>query len=139
MPLRLLPALREQYMGAWEGRPWAELTDEDVTGVRAYWEDYAGTRPPEGETYGEMAARVRGWLTEDWEALRGQRWFVVGHIGPIRALCCHFLGVPIDQALRFTQVYCSHTWFQVAEAGAVLQTLGERTAAVDMGPAALAR
>ncbi len=139
VPLRLLPELREQHMGLWEGRPWAELTDEDVARVRDYWTDYAGTRPPEGETYREMAARVQGWLKDDWEAIRGKRWLVVSHIGPIRALCCQFLGVPIDQALRFAPVYASHTWFQLAEAGAVLQVMGERTASVDMGPAAVAR
>lgn len=135
VPLRLLPELREQHMGAWEGRTWAELTDADITAIRAYWTDYAGTRPPGGESYTDMTERVTGWLQADWEALRGRRWLVVGHIGPIRALCCHFLGLPLDQALRFTPVYCSHTWFQLAEAGAVLQVLGERTARVDMGPA----
>ncbi|MEC8423739.1 MAG: histidine phosphatase family protein, partial [Myxococcota bacterium] len=45
LPLRIEPALREQDMGAWEGRSWSSLTEQDVAGVRAYWADYVDSAP----------------------------------------------------------------------------------------------
>jgi len=139
VPLLTTPLLREQDMGDWEGRAWDALSEEDIAFVRQYWTHYATVRPPSGETYGEMAARVTGWLESEWAQLRGRRWCVLTHVGPIRSLCCRLLGVPLDQALRFTPVYGSHTWFQLAQAGPVLQALGERTGAVALGPATVAR
>ena len=116
VPLLTSPLLRAQHMGAWEGRAWDALSEADIAFVREYWSHYATVRPPGGETYSEMAFRVTGWLEAEWAQLRGRRWHVLTHIGPIRAFCCRLLGVPLDQALRFTPLYCSHTWFQLAQA-----------------------
>ena len=139
VPLLTSPLLREQHMGDWEGRAWDALSEADIAFVREYWSHYATVRPPGGETYSEMAFRVTGWLEAEWAQLRGRRWHVLTHIGPIRAFCCRLLGVPLDQALRFTPLYCSHTWYQLAQAGPVLQALGERTGAIALGPATVAR
>lgn len=139
VPLTLHPALREQHMGDWEGRTWADLTDADLPGVRAYWTDYVTARPPGGETFGELAARVGGFFDDRWEELRGRRWVVVGHGGAIRALVARFVGLPLDQALRFSPLPGTHTWVQLAQAGAVLQVLGERPAAQAAGAAGESR
>lgn len=139
LPLRIEPALREQHMGAWEGRTWASLTEEDVAGVRAYWTDYVGTAPPEGESFRVFAERVDGWFAANWAELRGRRWLVVSHVGVARTLLCRLLGLDWGEALRFAPVPASHTWLQVAEAGAVLQSLGERPFAQDVGAVAVKR
>jgi broad specificity phosphatase PhoE/predicted ATPase len=139
VPLELDARLREQHMGDWEGRTWADLTDADLPGVRAYWTDYATARPPGGETFGEMAARLDAFFEARWDRLRGRRWMVVGHGGPIRALSASLLGLPIDQALRFSALPGTHTWFQIAQAGAVLQVLGERPAVQSAGSAGESR
>lgn len=139
LPLRIEPALREQDMGGWEGRTWAELTEEDVAGVRAYWTDYVGTAPPGGESFRGFAERVDGWFAANWAELRGKRWLVVSHVGVARTLLCRLLGLDWGEALRFAPVPASHTWLQVAEAGAVLQALGERPFAQDVGAVAVKR
>ena len=139
LPLRTEPALREQHMGAWEGRTWADLTEADVAGVRAYWTDYVDTAPPGGESFRAFAERVDAWFAMNWAGLRGGRWLVVCHTGVARALCCRLLGLDWGEALRFAPVPASHTWLQVAEAGAVLQSLGERPFAQDVGAAAVKR
>lgn len=139
LPVELLPGLREQHMGAWEGRTWAALTTEDVVRVRQYWTDYAHTAPPEGETFAEMGARVDRVFSEHWERLRGRRWLVVTHAGPVRALCAQRLGLPISEALRFSPLPGSHTWLQIAQAGTVLQVMGERPAGQNAGQAGAAR
>lgn len=117
------PALREQDMGRWEGRAWADLTRDDPAGVTAYWDDYVGARPPGGETYGECYDRVVRWWTA--QGFADQRVVVVTHIGVLRALLCHWLGLGPAQALRWSPTYASHTQVLLAEAGVVVERFGE--------------
>lgn len=139
VPVEVTPALGEQDMGAWEGRTWAALTEEDVEGTRAYWTDYAACAPPGGESFGQLGGRVDAWFAGAWPRLRGKRIVVACHAGVARALCCRLLGLPWSEALRFAPVPGSHTWLQIAESGAVLQALGERPFAQDPGVVAFAR
>ncbi|MDP2313026.1 MAG: histidine phosphatase family protein [Pseudomonadota bacterium] len=119
----LVPALREQDMGRWDGRGWEDLTVEDPAGTTAYWADYVNARPPGGETYGECQARAAAW----WDAqdFGDQRVVLVTHIGVIRALVCHWLGMGADQALRWAPAYASHSQVLLADAGAVVESFGE--------------
>jgi broad specificity phosphatase PhoE len=116
------PRLREQDMGEWEGKSWAELTERDPAGVTAYWDDYARARPTGGESWGEAAARVASW----WDAIREPTGHIVviTHIGPIRALLCHWLGLPPTEALRFAPVCASETRVLHADAGVVIEAMG---------------
>jgi len=124
----LSPALREQHMGTWDGRTWAELTEADPSGTLAWWNDYVNARPPGGESFGEVHARVVAW----WEgAPRDGNVVVVTHIGVIRALVCHWLGLGPDQGLRWAPGYATHTEVLLAEAGAVVERFGER---IDLAP-----
>lgn len=120
------PRLREQSMGAWQGRTWGAITREDAARIHAYWNDYVNVRPPGGESLRELSGRVADW----WEALRPEledrRVAVVTHVGVIRALLCHLLDVPAEHALRFAPAVASHTAVLVSDAGAVLAALGER-------------
>lgn len=117
-----LPELREQHMGAWDGRTWADLTASDPAGTTAYWDDYVHARPPGGESYGDLYTRVTRW----WDAqdLDG-RVVLVTHIGVIRALFCHWLGLGPAQALRWAPAYGTHSSVLVADAGAVIERFGE--------------
>lgn len=126
VPLTATPALREQAMGDWEGQAWEDLHAADPAGTHAWWDDYVNARAPGGENLNDLVYRVEGWREARWEQLRGRRWLVVTHIGVIRVLSCRLLGLPYDQALRFAPARASHTLFLLAEAGAVLEVLGER-------------
>lgn len=120
--VELLPSLREQDMGQWEGRTWEELTRADGAAVTAYWDNYVHGRPTGGETWGEAAARVvRAW--SDLGPLTG-RVVVVTHVGPIRALLCAWLGIPVSEALRFAPGYASETRVIEADAGVVIEVVG---------------
>ncbi len=128
-PLVLDPELREQHMGAWEGRSWRALTAEDEPRVQAWWGDFARARPPGGESLADVQARAVGWWRRHLPDLVGRRVLVVTHLGVLRGLMCHLLGVPLDDALRLAPPPGSHSWMTVAEAGGVLHTLGERPTA----------
>ncbi len=121
-PVELAPGLREQDMGAWEGRTWESLTEADGAAVTAYWADYVHARPTGGEAWAEAAERVRmAWLALGVET---GRVVVTTHIGPIRALLCAWLGLPPDDALRFAPAYATETRVLLAESGAVVECLG---------------
>ncbi|MHC5209351.1 MAG: histidine phosphatase family protein [Planctomycetota bacterium] len=124
--LELDAALREQAMGAWEGRSWADLTREHGREVTSWWQDYANMRPPGGESLVDLAARVRSYREARLPALAGARVAIVTHIGVIRALLCDLLDVPLDQALRCSPAAASHTSLTLAESGVVVTALGER-------------
>jgi broad specificity phosphatase PhoE len=64
----LEPVLREQDMGAWQGRTWREITASDGAQVSAYWNDYARVAPTGGETFVELCARVEAW----WERIEAR-------------------------------------------------------------------
>ncbi len=118
--------LREQSMGAWEGRAWADITATDPKAVTAYWDDYHRARPTGGESFADLEARVVAWWRATFEAHVGQRIVVSTHIGVIRALLCHWLGIQGNQALRFAPATASHTSVAIGEAGAVVMQFGER-------------
>lgn len=124
--LELEPALREQHLGAWQGRTWDDVTAADPEGVRAYWNDYVGTRPPDGESFGDLAERVDRW----WSRLEldnaHRRIVVVTHVGVLRVLIAKGLGMPLDQALRLAPATGSHTALTLSTAGGVLESFGER-------------
>lgn len=122
---RVSAALREQDMGTWDGRTWEDLTREDPAGTSAYWDDYVDARPPGGESYREVYARVNRWWAE--EAPEGQV-VIVTHIGVIRALLCGWMGLGPGQALRWAPDYASHSEVLLAEAGAVIERFGEEVA-----------
>lgn len=118
--------LREQDMGAWEGKTWAELSRVDGAAVTAYWDDYVDARPPDGESLRDLSERVVRYWGEQVDDWTGKRVVVVTHIGVLRVLMCSFLGVELGEALRFAPAAASHTSLLLAEAGAVVNVLGER-------------
>ena len=126
VPLRIDARLREQSMGAWEGRTWAEISAAEPAAVTAYWDDYHTARPTGGESFADMEARANAWWNDVQREHRGARLQVVTHIGVIRAFLCRALGVSGSQALRFAPATASHTKIAVSEAGAVVSCLGER-------------
>ena len=120
------PALREQHMGDWQGRTWSAVTEREPERVRAYWDDYARVAPPGGESFVDLVERVSAWWERTLATSRGRTVWVVTHVGVIRALSCHLLGMPPGEALRLAPATASHTAFLVSEAGAVLTSFGER-------------
>lgn len=139
VPLVVDSALREQSMGQWEGRPWSDLTAHYVEEVRHFWTEYHQVAPPGGESLQDLSHRVLQFFSGRDETLAGGRYVVVAHIGVIRAVLCHALGVGLDEALRFAPLTSTHTWIMKAESGFVVQTMGERTVAVKTGAAEEAR
>jgi broad specificity phosphatase PhoE len=74
-------ALKEVSFGRWEGFDLDEVKRRDPEGYRARKTDRWDSVPPEGESYGMLASRVRGWA----ETLDGPT-VAVAHGGVIRVM-----------------------------------------------------
>lgn len=75
--------LREIHFGAWELRTWAEIDAEDPERIRAYWETPGDVRPPGGESWNEVTARVDRAIDHLLQIHAGRDLIVVGHFGMI--------------------------------------------------------
>lgn len=78
---RLEDRLAELSFGSWEGLTWSELKRTATDSVRARRHDKWAFVPPGGESYAQLAARVRPWLdtVQPFD-------IVVAHGGVARAL-----------------------------------------------------
>jgi ribonuclease H / adenosylcobalamin/alpha-ribazole phosphatase len=102
LPLLAEPRLREQRFGDWEG-----LTRAEVLGrggaereLLLRWERDPDAAPPGGDSLAAVDERVRALLA-DLAAVHPGTWVtLVSHVGPIKALLCAALGVPLTAARR---------------------------------------
>jgi broad specificity phosphatase PhoE len=91
-------ALRALELGAWAGKPIAEVSQRH-TGEFARWRRDASASAPGGESLRELVARVGGWL--DTMAMQHNDLLVIADQTVIGAAVVHALGVPADVLWRF--------------------------------------
>ena len=77
------PDLREIHFGDWELRTWTDIEAEDPETISAYWENPGDVRPPSGESWNEVCARVNQVIDQLVQAHIGRDLIVVGHFGQI--------------------------------------------------------
>ena len=87
------PRLRELSFGDWEGQPWDEIHRDDPGRLAAWGERWWEVAPPGGETYAQLARRVRAWFAE-LTPRAGEVVVVVAHGGSLRALLAALLDLP---------------------------------------------
>ena len=96
------PRLVEASMGTWEGLRRAEIlgrSPEDAAHHQR-WEADPSCGPPGGESFADVQARVIACVHELAERHPGASVVVVSHVGPIKALLCAALDVPLTAARR---------------------------------------
>jgi broad specificity phosphatase PhoE len=97
-----LPALREVYVGSWQGLTRAEAQERFPDDFRV-WQN-GGTGWPDGETYAQMSERAVTSVLEIGARHDGARVLVVSHGGPIRAIHAAALGVTVEAYRRIRAV-----------------------------------
>ncbi|MBV1895327.1 MAG: histidine phosphatase family protein [Rhodobacteraceae bacterium] len=75
--------LREINFGAWELRNFSEVEADTPDLIRAYWETPGDVRPPNGESWNEVCARVNAAIDALIAAHIGQDLIIVAHFGAI--------------------------------------------------------
>jgi alpha-ribazole phosphatase len=99
VPVKVSAAWREIDFGAWEGLTYAEIA-EQFKGQLGFFTDPEQCSPPGGESLAQMLQRVRVELAAiarsgDWP-MEGDV-VIVSHGGPLRALLCSILGMPLER------------------------------------------
>lgn len=95
---RLVPALREIDLGAWEGLERSQVARRWPEAHSARGRDLAGFRPPEGESFADLADRV--WPVIAALSREPGPSLVVTHAGVIRVVVCRLMGAPLQEIFR---------------------------------------
>jgi broad specificity phosphatase PhoE len=94
--------LREVDFGIWEGLSRGEViarSAQDAEYLLA-WERETALAPPGGESLDAMHRRVSAVVEKLVQAHPDQTIVLVSHVGPIKAVLCTALGVPVSAAFR---------------------------------------
>jgi probable phosphoglycerate mutase len=96
----------EVHFGDWDGRHFTEIVEAEADLMDRWLSDPAA-RPPGGETYLEMAARVDDGIRDLCDRFPGERLLVVSHSTPIRHVIRQALEAPAHSAHRLEVLPCS--------------------------------
>lgn len=100
--------LKELNFGDWEGMSWNDVHEKHPDQINEWSNNWVDKRPPNGETFKELSARCKDWLTEQLTTPK-QTMLVTAHGGSIRALLCESVGLPLSVAMQFDIDHASVT------------------------------
>lgn len=92
------PTLREMHFGDWELRSHTQIEAETPDLIRAFWDRPGEVRPPRGESWNDINARI--WSATDRliTAYTGRNIIVVAHFGAILSALQRAEDLTPDQA-----------------------------------------
>ncbi len=103
------PAFAEQDLGEWQGTNRAAFFASRPPEITSYWFSPADVRAPGGESFNDLAERVRAGIERINALHRGKDIVVVSHGGPIKAAIAHALGAEPKAGFAFAIENCSIT------------------------------
>ena len=103
------PSFREMNFGRWEGLTWKEVELQYPEDARAWAKLFPHHRPPGGESFLELQARVIEQLEQLGEAAGAGCTLVITHAGFIRTAVAWVLGAPDERISRIGQDHGSLT------------------------------
>ncbi len=89
--------LREVSFGDWEGRAWDEIYESDRRRYDAWSKRWWDLAPPGGESFVDLAVRVRAWYQDLGD---GEEVIAMAHGGSIRALLVELLAIPRERVFE---------------------------------------
>ena len=102
--VRPLSRFREISLGSWDGLPIGDVRRLYPLEYEKRGADMAYYRPPGGECFADVAARVIPLFEELVRSAAGNL-LIVGHSGVNKVLLCHILGMPLENLFRIRQDY----------------------------------
>jgi alpha-ribazole phosphatase len=106
---KALPELAEQHLGDWQGLDRKAFYAARNVGTHHFWFASADERPPGGESFADLVARVAPAIDQLTRDHAGRDIVAVTHGGTIRAALGHALGLAPKAALAFATDNCSLT------------------------------
>lgn len=93
------PRLRDQGMGAWQGRKWAEIAQAEPDAVRDFFGQFGDVAAPGGEALGAAVERVLAWWAEIAPRALGQTVAVVMAGNLVSGFAAAMLGMRLSRAV----------------------------------------
>jgi broad specificity phosphatase PhoE len=103
-PVEALAELREINMGGWDGYPIDEIRRGNPEEYERRGGSLADHRPPGGENFNDLAARVLPLFEKVVKDATGPL-LIVGHAGINRVILCHLLNLPRENLFIVKQDY----------------------------------
>lgn len=100
LPVTCRRDLREQRLGRWQGRRWAEILESDAERAVPFLQNFTEATPPGGETLERVQARTVHALLAECRRHRREVLVHIGHAGPIRSFLAAVLGISLLSAQR---------------------------------------
>ena len=94
-------AFGEQNFGRWQGTPYDRVEEIPDKPSHRFWFTAPEHRPPDGESFLELTARVVSAIERLTADHAGRDVVAVAHGGPIRAAIAHALGLGAEGAFAF--------------------------------------
>jgi alpha-ribazole phosphatase/probable phosphoglycerate mutase len=118
-------ALREMHWGRFQGYTTAHVMEQWPEAYNAWVADQMDTRPPEGETLREVAARARVFFQGVIEAHAEETVLVVAHGGSLRTGLCFLMRLPASAHWQFRLDNTSLTVVDTYPEGSILSLLND--------------
>jgi probable phosphoglycerate mutase len=124
LAVNVVDDLDELDFGDWTGRPFSALEGDPAW--MAWNETRASARPPGGESMEEAVRRTTAALTRLAHDHPGETIACVSHCDIIRGAIAFYLGLPLDNLLRFDVDPASVSKIALGDWGARVMTVNER-------------
>lgn len=122
--VQVMDGLDEVDFGDWTGKSFDDLEGDPLWNA---WNEQRGSaRPPNGESMGEAVARAVEAVEEVARLNADKTVAVVSHCDIIRGIIAHYLGLPLDNLLRFDVDPASLSRLMVGSWGARVVSVNER-------------
>jgi alpha-ribazole phosphatase len=105
--IQVMFQLREIDLGEWDGLSVEEVKNRFPEEWQRRGQDLVTYRPPGGENFADMHARVVPLFEHIVQDHREGNVLIVGHSGVNRVILCHLLGIPLAHLFRLGQDYGS--------------------------------
>ncbi|MFK4765487.1 histidine phosphatase family protein [Desulfobaculum sp. SPO524] len=99
LPITTIPELAEINLGTWDGLAFDDIRTRFPADYAARGHNIAGFRPPQGESFEDLAARCLPTITSLAEAK--EITFAVTHAGVIRVALCMASSLPLEHLFTF--------------------------------------
>lgn len=124
LSVQVAEELDEIDFGQWAGARFSDLEGDDDW---QHWNEQRGSaRCPGGESMSEAVERARSKLESIALEKDGETVVAVTHCDIIRGLLAHYLGMPLDNVLRFDVDPASVSTLELGRWGARVRTINER-------------
>jgi broad specificity phosphatase PhoE len=91
--------LRDQHMGRWQGREWADVMRDEDGAVRTFFSEFGDCKAPGGESLGDAVERVLQWWTGWMPKVLGKQIVVVLPGSVLSGFAAAMLGMRLSRCL----------------------------------------